>query len=180
MSIAQSCAIEDCECVHYARGMCNTHYKRMQRHGTTDIPTVADRLAAGLVRMSNGCLEWTGDTTKDGYGRISINNKNTLTHRLAWTLANGPIPEGMQVLHHCDNPPCCDTEKCLFLGTADDNMADMVAKGRGHGFTTKTHCPQNHPYDSVNTYLKPDGGRDCRTCRTAASARARARSRVAA
>ena len=182
MIATQGCAIEGCERVHYARGICNTHYARWRLHGTTDLtrtPTAAERLAAGLERKPNGCLEWTRGTVK-GYGSIYVNGKDTLTHRFAWTLANGPIPEGMHVLHHCDNPPCCDTEKCLFLGTPNDNSADKVAKGRNHVPKTKSHCHRNHPYDSVNTYLKPDGGRDCRTCRTAASARSRARSRVAA
>ncbi len=50
-------------------------------------------------------------------------------HRAAWIEANGPIPEGMNVLHHCDNPPCVNVEH-LFLGTAADNTQDMIAKGR--------------------------------------------------
>lgn len=51
------------------------------------------------------------------------------THRLAWQLANGPIPIGMFVCHHCDNPPCCNPEH-LFLGTALDNNRDRHEKGR--------------------------------------------------
>ncbi len=51
------------------------------------------------------------------------------THRIAWEEANGPIPEGLHVLHSCDNPPCCNVGH-LFLGTAQDNADDKVAKGR--------------------------------------------------
>jgi len=123
-----------------------------------------ERLKSGLVRMPNGCLEWTRSTVRGGYGQIKVNGKQLKTHRFAWELANGPIPEGMQVLHHCDNPPCCDTEKCLFLGTDADNMADRDAKGR-HGQSKKTHCKQGHPFDDVNTYMTPRGARDCRTCK---------------
>ena len=50
-------------------------------------------------------------------------------HRFAWYEANGPIPDGLLVLHKCDNPPCINVEH-LFLGTHADNVADMVAKGR--------------------------------------------------
>lgn len=50
--------------------------------------------------------------------------------RVAWTIGRGPIPKGIHVLHHCDNPRCVNYEKHLFLGTHADNMADMNAKNR--------------------------------------------------
>lgn len=110
-----------------------------------------------------------------------FNGKRTLTHRAAWGLANGPIPLGMKVLHHCDNPSCCQTDTTagfpdghLFLGTAADNTADMIAKGRkgSNTMSGRTHCPENHPYDEENTYVYPDGSRDCRICRRARRLRA--------
>lgn len=73
-----------------------------------------------------------------GYGRVMIrdNGGTELSHRIAWILVNGPVPpETPCVLHACDNPPCCNPAH-LFLGTNDDNVADMVAKGRqAHGPT---------------------------------------------
>jgi hypothetical protein len=138
--------------------------------------TPAERLAVGLERKPNGCLEWTGCVTvRSGYGRINIAGRGVVvTHRFAWELANGPIPDGLSVLHHCDNPPCCETEPSevypeghLFIGTQTDNMADMVAKGRSgtRPGSAITHCPDGHKYTPENTYVKPDGGRSCRSCR---------------
>jgi hypothetical protein len=145
--------------------------------------TAAERLNARLVLQPNGCLEWTGRSVNPkGYAKIrDDDDKMTLAHRLAWKLVNGPIPPDLKVLHHCDNPPCCQTEPTedypeghLFLGTAADNMADMKAKGRSRGWDI-THCPQNHPYTASNTYVSPRGHRFCRTCNRAAVARYKAK-----
>jgi hypothetical protein len=141
-------------------------------------PSAAEQLVAGLVRRPNGCLEWTGGTDGWGYGHFTVGGKQVLTHRAAWELANGPIPDDLHVLHHCDNPPCCDTERCLFLGTSADNMADMAAKGRSHtnGNEAKTHCPEGHEYTEANTYTYRNM-RSCRKCGRARQARCRARRR---
>lgn len=82
-------------------------------------------------------MEWMGQRDSFGYGRIKVGGKKLYTHRLAYELKHGPIPKGAQVLHRCDNPPCCNDEH-LFLGTNKDNSDDKVAKGRsakraGHG-----------------------------------------------
>ncbi len=72
------------------------------------------------------CWLWTGKIEKRfGYGQFG----NTSSHRVAWELAFGTVPEGLQVLHKCDVPGCCRFDH-LWLGDHDDNMADMVAKGR--------------------------------------------------
>ena len=52
---------------------------------------------------------------------------------MAWMLVNGPIPDGLLILHHCDNPPCCNPIH-LFLGTQSDNMRDAASKGRIRGY----------------------------------------------
>jgi hypothetical protein len=174
MKATQICTVDGCERAgQMRRGMCEIHYRRLSRQGGIDSrPSPAERLAAGLVRMPNGCLEWTGHKVPKGYGQIGYDSKVVSTHRLAWELVNGPIPDGLNVLHHCDNPPCCETQPTegypdghLFLGTKADNNADMRAKGRARGNTTrKTHCPANHHYDEANTYIDKNGYQHCRTC----------------
>lgn len=139
-----------------------------------------ERLALKLAVRDSGCIEWTGGLNTTGYGQMQIDGKHVLVHRLAWELAKGPIPPGLNVLHHCDNPPCCQTEPTegypeghLFPGTQKQNVDDMVAKGRHNtGFAARTHCPQKHSYDEANTYMTSRGSRYCRAC-GAASARVR-------
>lgn len=90
--------------------------------------TLAFRLSR-RSRPNGECIEWFGSTTKGGYGLIREGATNVLTHRAAWQIKNGDIPDGLRVLHRCDNPPCINTAH-LFLGTQSDNMLDMAAKGR--------------------------------------------------
>ena len=172
------CEIPGCNRNYYARGLCQSDYNRMRRLGQIDIIgnlPPAERLASKLVRMPNGCLEWTG-AKPNGYGRFMVNGKYVLTHRLAWELAHGrEIPPDMMVCHHCDNPPCCDPEH-LFLGDNADNLGDMAAKGRASRYNAeKSQCPQGHPYDEANTVVTThrDGTtqRTCRTCERARYAR---------
>ncbi|MGM9321473.1 HNH endonuclease [Deinococcus aquaticus] len=84
------------------------------------------------TQRSGACLVWTGAILKSGYGRFSRGRKaegNAAAHRYAWELAHGAIPDGLLVLHKCDNRRCVDVEH-LFLGTQADNMTDKKAKGR--------------------------------------------------
>jgi hypothetical protein len=102
-------------------------------------PTIAERLVSRLVRTTAGCLEFTGARTADGYGRIGRGGRHAgweRTHRVAWEIVNGPVPDGMCVLHRCDNPPCCETTH-LFLGTRVENNTDRDLKGR-------TRAPDRH------------------------------------
>ncbi len=84
--------------------------------------------------LENGCWEWIGAQIPKGYGQIRyIKRRQILTHRLAWEELSGPIPDGLYVCHHCDNPPCVRLDH-LFLGTQADNMEDMMLKGRGRSY----------------------------------------------
>lgn len=96
-------------------------------------PTSIDPTKTAVV---GECLVWTGVVNrKTGYGRAY---KGLYAHRLAYTAAFGPIPEGLWVLHHCDNPPCVQTSPTpnypnghLYAGTPSDNARDRERRGRG-------------------------------------------------
>jgi hypothetical protein len=101
----------------------------MARFGPRPRP-VADRFWE-KVEKGDGCWTWVGTRTGRGYGTFRANDprRQEPAHRLSWEFVNGPIPDGLSVLHHCDNPPCVRPDH-LFLGTRGDNNRDAAAKGR--------------------------------------------------
>lgn len=111
----------------YARGH-NPYIHRL-------IP-ISERFWNKVQKSDNpdGCWIWIGNRNGNNYGVISksINQgkqDKLLAHRVSYELEYGNIPDGMNVLHKCDNPPCV-RPKHLFLGTQLDNIADMVSKNR--------------------------------------------------
>lgn len=99
------------------------------------ITPLAARFAAKIDRDDgpDACHQWIASVNGAGYGQIARGGRgsgNALAHRLAWELERGDIPDGLQVLHRCDNALCCNVRH-LFLGTQLDNIADMDRKGRG-------------------------------------------------
>lgn len=86
-----------------------------------------------VLKVENGCWEWQAARDKDGYGKFGQNRKDLRAHRVAYKLMVDEIPDGVHVLHRCDNPPCCNPDH-LFLGTNTDNMRDKMAKGRDNSW----------------------------------------------
>lgn len=99
------------------------------------------------------CWNWKGGKDSHGYGEFYYNKAMTIVqvHRLSWIVNNGDIPDGLYVLHSCDNPACVNP-KHLFLGTHQDNMKDKVHKGRQ---STGEDC-----YNAKLTYEKVKELRD--------------------
>ena len=165
------CSVNGCVRRATRRGLCNMHDCRVRRKGTTDgRPTIEQRFWA-RVQKSGGCWEWTGPKGNQyGHCRMAVRDgkrsRGVQVHRISYELNVGPIPAGLCVCHHCDNPRCVRPDH-LFLGTPLDNARDMIAKGRDTSqqrHRAKTHCPHGHEYTPENTRIGHDGGRDCRAC----------------
>lgn len=125
-----------------------------ERGKTVDVRPAVERFWEKVDRSGGpeACWPWTGATQK-GYGAFGLEDgKIVRAHRFMWEITYGPIPDGLNVLHHCDNRPCCNPHPThLFLGTFQDNTLDMVIKGR-HG-TAKTRLT-----DSLVRYIRARKG----------------------
>lgn len=110
----------------------------------------AKRIKRAVTTDPNDCWNWQLSKDRVGYGRLKIQLGSrdafrfTSAHRYSYEVFVGPIPSGMNVLHSCDNRACCNPLH-LFLGTQQDNILDMHAKGRGpRGYKRDSKiCAQN-------------------------------------
>jgi hypothetical protein len=93
---------------------------------------------------ADACWVWIAGTSKAGYGRFSWHYRNMHAHRIGYELSVGEIPDGLWVLHSCDNPRCVNPSH-LFLGTRQDNIDDMNNKGRGVRLSGEQHGMRAHP-----------------------------------
>lgn len=148
-----------------------TEKARQGRHPYVSDEAYMARLKSKCTIDENGCWMYDGFRDACGYGEISYRGESIATHRLAYKLAIGQLPEydgkkqNAIVCHRCDKPACCNPGH-LFLGSQTDNMKD-AAKKRRWAKQLKSHCPHGHPYDDENTYVATnDKGHRMRGCKT--------------
>ena len=135
-----------------------------------------ERLMEKLVfQPETHCIEFTGSLYKHGgYGQFhgGADLPGVIyAHRAAYILWNGPIPDGMQIDHRCDNPKCCNPQH-LWPVTPKQNIMFARTKMRANSPNTqKTECPRGHQYDRT----RPNGYRWCSTCAKEQQKRSRSR-----
>src|SRR5258708_35835689 len=139
--------------------------------GTRSDPAAIEERFWRRVDQSGGlfaCWPWTRRCDRKGYGVTTRIRGNHRSHRIAWSLVNGPIPADKFVLHHRDNPPCCNPAH-LWLGTNPDNMLDMFAQDRqpAHLRPFAVCRAWLHPLNGRNRVVDHRGRQECRACRHA-------------
>lgn len=106
---------------------------------------------------ADGCWLWQGTRNERDYGKLSYNGRFWFAHRLAWTLANGPIPGDLTVDHLCFNPPCVNPAHLRLL-TNEENAGNQRS-------ALSATCKRGHEFTPENTYSPPSQrGRSCRIC----------------
>ena len=131
-----TCSVNNCDSPIYAKGFCKPHYKCFNRIGKPipDRETIHGSVEKKFAiksagRNELGCWVWTGSKDRDGYGSLRDGNKMKRAHRVSWEIHNGEIPDGLAILHKCNNPSCVNP-KHLKLGDHTENMQDRKSNGR--------------------------------------------------
>lgn len=167
------CSIPKCDSPHQAHGFCNAHYHRWRKHGdplkTIRLPlsaTALDRFWAKVDKSGpvpeawpelGRCWLWMAGTFSNGYGGFYVGGRKELAHRWVYQQEVGLIPEAVQCDHLCRVRQCVRSSHIELVSCGEN-----LRRGVGHG--SETHCAQGHPYNAANTYLRPNGGRNCRAC----------------
>lgn len=156
------CVIDGCERIHEAKGVCNTHYSRLHRYGTTDLAEVR---FWKQVEKSNTCWLWIGTRSSNGYGRFSpgkgldTSPRIYAAHRWSYEIHVAPIPEGLTIDHLCRVRNCVNPDHLEVVSMTENRRRGLMG-------VLGTVCRRGHEWTDDNSYINPTTGyRYCRACR---------------
>lgn len=122
-------------------------------------------------RGPEDCWLWLASTTWAGYGRFQLSWKpriRVIAHRFTYEMANGPIPDGLEIDHLCRNRKCVNPTHLRVVTHRENTLC-------GQSFSainaSKIYCIRGHPLFGENLYIHPGGQRVCRICRGASQKR---------
>jgi HNH endonuclease len=125
------------------------------------------------VQKTQGCWLWKGARrTSDGYGEFTVKcnpRQRVLSHVFSYIEFHGPILEGREIHHKCENPACVNPAHLIALTRKEHQQHSPKFLAATAAWNTtrrnKTHCQKGHPYDQANTYITANGSRACRICK---------------
>jgi hypothetical protein len=115
------------------------------------------------VRAPDECWEWRAGRNPNGYGVFRRHKMPEWSHRVAYELAHGAIPEGLELDHRCRNRACVNPAHLEAVTHRENIMRGTAPSARN---ARAIHCVNGHPFTEENTYYRPDGrGKHCRACK---------------
>lgn len=124
------------------------------------------------------CMVYDGQRSPDGYGVVRIERKHQMVHKYMWSLENGPVPDGLQLDHLCNNEPCWRQDHLEAVTPRENSLRSNSPASHN---SRKTHCKHGHELSGENlkqwTSASGNRRRECRDCRRDISARYQARQR---
>mgnify|MGYP003545069282 CR=1 FL=1 len=138
--------------------------------------TPQQRFESKYAEVESGCWQWTAADDGHGYGAFYYEGRMVKAHRFSYEFHVGPIPDGLSLDHLCRNRRCVNPQH-LEPVTRGENVLRGISISASNA--RKTECMHGHPFNDENTYIRPDGNRDCKACKKAAKSRFEERRRTA-
>lgn len=165
----EPCSVGYCDKPRYCKGLCTRHYSKLRALGSIEdsagdhapLRVRIERLRE--VNEETGCWDWLGSFRGGGYARMSVKNRVVPAHRVSFEVFRYPVPNGLVLDHLCRDRGCVNPWHLEPVTIGENTLRSPTAPSALNFL--KTECKNGHLFTKENTYLRPTGGRSCKTCR---------------